>query len=115
LLAGYEIRRRKLGTTVWNNCYSACPLVFLGGMSRTVWSPYPQLGFHQIYNSLGAIPPDSEIYELVRVYAETMGINSSGLLALMHSAGPKEIRNAHSEELCDYKIATWVQRICWID
>lgn len=112
ILAGYEIRKRGLETTVWNNCYSACPLVFLGGIQRTVWSPYPELGFHQIYNSNGALPSDSKIYDIVRRYADDMGVQSNALISLMLSATPNEMRNAPLEDLCKFKIATWVQRNC---
>ena len=33
--AGRYIRSKGLATTLWNNCYSACPLVFAGGVSPT--------------------------------------------------------------------------------
>jgi hypothetical protein len=113
LLAGYEIRRRGLETTVWNNCYSACPLVFLGGTQRTVWSPYPSLGFHQIYDSTGALPLNSKIYSFVRQYANDMGVQSEALISLMLSAAPQNMTNANLDDLCKFKIATWVQRNCF--
>jgi hypothetical protein len=113
LLAGYEIRRRGLETTVWNNCYSACPLVFLGGTQRTVWSPYPSLGFHQIYDSTGALPSNSKIYSIVRQYANDMGVQSEALISLMLSAAPQNMTNASLDDLCKFKIATWVQRNCF--
>ena len=66
--AGRYIRARGLKTTLWNNCFSACPLVFIGGVERLVWSPYPQLGFHKFYTPSGAIPPTSSVYREVAVY-----------------------------------------------
>ena len=51
--AGAYIRRKELGTTLYINCDSACPLVFMAGVERLNWSPYPKLGFHQIYTPDG--------------------------------------------------------------
>jgi len=35
-------------TTLFADGCSACPLIFLGGVECTIWSPYPRLGFHQV-------------------------------------------------------------------
>lgn len=40
IAAGRYIRSKGLDTSLWNNCYSACPLVFMGGVGRVNWSPY---------------------------------------------------------------------------
>lgn len=50
--AGQNIRSRRLSTVLWNECLSACTLVFLGGVERQIWSPYPRLGFHRVSLSL---------------------------------------------------------------
>lgn len=112
LRAGAEIRRRGLDTTLWNNCNSACPLVFLGGEDRTIWSPYPQLGFHQIRDSAGAVPLTAPIYRRVAEYAKAMGVDDRALLRLLASAPPEDIARAHPKVLCQARIATWIQRWC---
>lgn len=40
------IRARKLDTRVERKCYSACTVMFLGGVQRSL-GPYGQLGFHR--------------------------------------------------------------------
>jgi hypothetical protein len=112
LQAGMEIRRRGLETTLWNNCYSACPLVFLAGTNRTIWSPYPELGFHQISRDGHAIPPDDPIYGLVGSYAFAMGADGDVVLQLMMAAIPAQMELPDLQTLCDAKIALWVQRAC---
>lgn len=87
--AGQYIRRKGLDTTLYNNCYSACPLVFMAGVERQNWSPYPQLGFHQIYTSDGeAVPLDSPAYRAVYSYLTGMGIEPRYVLQKMWSAPP---------------------------
>ena len=111
--AGRYIRARGLKTTLWNNCFSACPLVFIGGVERLVWSPYPQLGFHKFYTPSGAIPPTSSVYREVAVYVSQMGVSSRFVLQKIFSAEPSHVFVIRRPaELCDSNIATWVQRIC---
>ena len=110
LLVGLEIRKRRLKTTLWNNCYSACPLVFIAGTERTIWSPYPDLGFHQISDSDEPVPLDSSIYGVVIEYAMQMGVDPFALVGFMTQADPSQIYNPQVEELCEARIATWVQR-----
>lgn len=113
LEAGRYIRSKGLNTTLWNNCFSACPLVFLGGVERTVWSPYPYLGFHKIYTASGPIPLTSAAYQEVSVYAGQMGASSRFILEMMFSAEPSQMRVIRgTSDLCEQKIATWVQRRC---
>lgn len=112
LQAGMEIRKRGLETTLWNNCYSACPLVFLAGTNRTIWSPYPELGFHQISRDGRAIPSDDPIYGLVGSYAFAMGTDGDMVLQLMMAAIPAQMELPDLQTLCDAKIALWVQRAC---
>jgi len=113
LKAGHYIRSRGLDTILWNNCFSACPLVFLGGINRTVPSPYPYLGFHQAYTSAGSAPLNSEVYKMIARYVQDMGASSEFVLSNMFSASPAEMRIIKGgSELCTYKIATNVQRTC---
>ena len=113
LKAGYYIRSRGLDTILWNNCFSACPLVFLGGINRTVPSPYPYLGFHQAYTSAGPAPLNSDVYKIIARYVQDMGASSKFVLSNMFSASPTEMKIIKGgSELCAYKIATNVQRTC---
>lgn len=115
--AGMMIRDRKLTTTLWNNCYSACPLVFFGGHNRDIWSPYPRLGFHQIYTmESGAAPVDSDVYKVIAAYLTSMGVDARYVLLNMWAAGPAEMNyvdpNVSKVDFCEKGLATWVQRRC---
>lgn len=116
LIAGLLIRSRGLDTTIYGNCYSACPLVFLGGNHRIVWAAPHRLGFHQIYTGEGVpIPFDDQLYKLVAQYIAEMGGDPSVVLAWMYSAGPSEMFEPEPEDLCTANVATFVQRICGRD
>lgn len=115
LTAGLAIRQRGLETTLWNNCLSACPLVFLAGVRRSVWSPYPDLGFHQISRDGQAVAAGHEIYGLVRDYVRLMGVNDRVVIDLMMSAAPSDMNIPDMQTLCEAKIANWVQRVCFSD
>lgn len=113
--AGEFIRHRGLETTLYNNCYSACPLVFMAGVQRSNWSPYADLGFHQIYTSDGIpVPFDSSVYRHVYTYLVRMDIEPRYVLQKMWSAPPQDMTNVngYSDELCDANITTWIQRGC---
>lgn len=114
ITAGKLIRSKGLATTVWNSCYSACPLVFLGGVDRQVHSPYPSFGFHQISTSAGAIPTDSPVYRRVAEYIREMGADDRFVVAAMLRATPTQMNmiNGANAKLCQARIATWVQRSC---
>jgi hypothetical protein len=116
LIAGLLIRSRGLDTTIYGNCYSACPLVFLGGNDRVVWAAPHRLGFHQIYTGAGVpIPLDDQLYGLVAQYVAEMGGDPSRVLAWMFSAGPSEMFEPEPEDLCAANVATFVQRTCGRD
>ncbi|MBX3292615.1 MAG: hypothetical protein KF881_06960 [Acidobacteria bacterium] len=113
LKAGRYIRALGLETTLWNNCYSACPLVFMGGMTRTVWSPYPSLGLHQVYTRDGAVPLTSKVYSDIYSYLMEMGVDSDYVVSNMWKAAPNKMNTLKTDTtLCKTKIATWVQRWC---
>lgn len=112
ILTGLLIRTKGLDTALRSDCYSACPLIFLGGVNRLVWSPYPRLGFHQISEKGDALPPGHEAYEVVRKYAEAMGADSAFLLSQIHSAPPADMSYPDVWDLCEPQITTWVQRGC---
>lgn len=113
LVAGRLIRGRKLSTTLWNNCYSACSLVFLGGVDRTIWSPYPKLGFHMVSAGGVAVPSHSDVYAAIDRYATSMSVVSSTLIGAMLSARPDTMRYLSHDEMCRSRITTWIQRSCW--
>lgn len=113
---GILIRQRGLTTTLWNNCYSACPFVFFGGKERHIWSPYPKLGFHQVYTGEGIPEPiDSPIYTALSAYVREMGVDSQYVVQNMWRALPEEMNYVEAngdEDLCARGLATWVQRRC---
>lgn len=113
LKAGQMIRTLGLNTMLSNNCYSACPLVFLGGVKRMIWSPYPTLGFHQMYTSNGdaASPVDSG-YKAIKEYVVSMGAEPKFVVSAMFAAAPSDMFEPTLQSLCDSSVATWVQRMC---
>ncbi|MCU0731986.1 MAG: hypothetical protein MUE84_10425 [Hyphomonas sp.] len=113
VLAGQYIRSRGLSTTLWNYCYSACPLVFVGGKDRMIWSPYPGLGFHQIYDKSGAVSLDSPAYRSIAAYLREMGVDPAFVLRAMWVASPNDMNVVRDpQQLCRARVATWIQRAC---
>jgi TPR repeat protein len=114
LAAGRLIRAKGLATSIWTNCYSACPLVFLGGVDRHIHSPYPSLGFHQISSSAGAVAPRAPVYVQVASYIREMGVDDRFVVTAMMEATPAQMNmiNGADVRLCEARIATWVQRAC---
>lgn len=113
LLAGYEIRRRGLSTTLNGNCFSACPLVFMGGLERILWASPHRLGFHQIYTDEGtALSADDPVYGLIAQYMVTMGVNPRVVIPWMLSARPSEMFEPDVSDLCSPGVSTFVQRVC---
>lgn len=113
ILSGIEIRKRNLDTTLHGPCFSACPLVFIGGVNRTIWmGPGPHLGFHRVYTASGQVPLSDEIYERITEYLIAMGVDPAPVLQWMARASSDEIFEPNLDELCRPRVATWVQRIC---
>lgn len=114
LRAGQYIRAKGLDTMLWNGCYSACPFVFMGGVNRTIWSPYPVLGFHQVSLHGDAASLDSQVYRDIYHYTAQMGMNSHYVLSNMWDAPPEAMKVIEGDDtiLCDAKVTTWVQRGC---
>jgi hypothetical protein len=111
--AGTLIRQRGLRTEMQGPCFSACPLVFAGGVERLQWGEGYNLGFHQV--STGAsrqpIPLKSSIYEEIAVYLDGMGVNGSWAVMQMQDALPSEMKylgdtDAESELLCKMGFVT---------
>jgi hypothetical protein len=112
ILSGALIRRRSLDTTLHADCYSACTLIFLGGVNRTVSSPYPRLGFHQVSRNGLAVAKSDDVYSLIRNYIDSIGGPSSTVVKFMHRAEPNDMFYPDVEELCEASITTWIQRRC---
>jgi Predicted periplasmic protein len=113
--AGIYIRAKGYGTVLWSNCYSACPLVFMGGRQRDILSPYPHLGFHQVYTPDDTPAEfDDHVYVTIYRYLVRMRIDPQYVLSKMWSAPPTEMATVfgYEPELCDANIATWIQRGC---
>ena len=115
ILAGAEIRRRGLETTLHGNCYSACPLVFVGGVRRVLWASPHRLGFHQISIDRAAVDLDHPIYSVVARYLASMGVEPVTVISWMFSASPAEMFEPEVGDLCRPGVATFVQRICGWD
>jgi hypothetical protein len=113
ILSGIEIRRRGLNTTIFGNCLSACPLVFMGGTQRVIWAGPYRLGFHQISRRNGAaVSADDPAYLLTANYLNQMGIDQSTVIRWMLSATPHEMYEPDVRTLCAPRVATFVQRVC---
>lgn len=114
--AGRFIRAKGLDTVLWNGCFSACPLVFMGGTSRENWSPYSVLGFHQAYSGNGQpAPKDSQVYKDIYQYLVSMDIEPKYVILKMWSAPPTEmalVEPGDFDEPCSANVFTWVQRGC---
>lgn len=116
VLAGSEIRLRGLSTQLSGPCMSACPLVFMGGVSRYVMRPYPAFGFHQVSDDNGAIPFDDPTYDVVVEYADVMGVSGDWVLQQFVSASPEDINivgdtQAERDDLCRNGLVTFYQGI----
>lgn len=113
LRAGEFIRARHLNTTLWNGCYSACPFVFMAGVKRTIWSPYPVLGFHQASKAGTPIPWSDSLYQLQAEYLRAMGVDAGYVLRQMQKSDPDHMTKVRGgSELCKAGVATWIQRSC---
>ncbi|WGI22395.1 hypothetical protein [Amylibacter sp. IMCC11727] len=112
IFAGKLIRSLGIVTEIHSNCYSACPLIYAGGIERRMWASNARLGFHQVYNEMGPVAPTHEIYDDIIDYFLSMGISPQKPLTWMWSAFPEEMYEATPQEVCATGLATWVQRVC---
>lgn len=116
--AGQYLRNKGYDTVLWNSCYSACPLVFMAGNLREIWSPYPDLGFHQVYDSNGlALSVSDPIYTSIELYLHRMGVEPRVIIEAMKSAPPNRMTliSGADPDLCKFNVATWVHRFCHSD
>lgn len=117
LLAGREIRNRGLDTVLYGNCYSACPLVFVGGVNRILWATVRHdFGFHRLSIRDGSpLPDDHAIYGLIAEYLVEMGVDAETYIGWMQSADPSDMYSPEPWDLCEPGVTTFVQRICNAD
>ncbi len=106
------IRQRGLDTTVASGCSGACALVFLGGVSRTIWSPYPDLGMSPAIVGGQEQPPTAQAYKIIQQFADEMGANGRIFVQLMQSGPVSGFRDGRTDQLCNARIVTWIQRAC---
>jgi hypothetical protein len=112
MMSGLLIRKLELTTTLYTDCYSSCPLLFMGGSKRLVWSPYPRFGFHQVSSDGQEISREHIAYKVIGQYAYKMGVNGQQIVALMYQATPLQMKYQDVSQLCATGITTWVQRMC---
>jgi len=93
---GDFVRQKKMQTTVnnRNSCASACVLIFLGGVTRSVWNG--KIGLHRPYSTNYSTSESAarDAYERInrniREYLNRMNI-PDGLLNIMNSVPPDKI------------------------
>lgn len=110
--AGRLIRSAGLQTEALNNCYSACPLAFLGGTLRFMWYPHSDMGFHQVSSNGIAVPLTDSVYIDIKRYVSEMGGNAPMILSMMYSTPPSGMYYASQEERCLSRVVTNHQRGC---
>ncbi|MCQ0986356.1 hypothetical protein [Jiella marina] len=111
--AGRYIREKGLETVLYNACESACSLVFLGGVERQIWRPYPEMGFHKVASGGVAIPDDHQAYDLIRAYAKEMGVDGRFVVDAMRKADVRDMYHPEMPALCSANVATLVHRWCF--
>jgi hypothetical protein len=114
IMAGRLLRRLGLTTQLEGSCYSACPLVFAGGVERISYAPHPVLGFHQVSINGLAVSETHVVYDRIINYLKEMRIRPHLFYKLMLSALPSGMTNIKADEefLCRDNIVTWSQRGC---
>ncbi|MCE5972415.1 hypothetical protein LZA78_02780 [Sinirhodobacter sp. WL0062] len=113
ILAGSEIRLRRLNTELHGPCISGCPIVFAGGVERKIIDPQrTRLGFHVIYDDTGPIPLSSTTYGHLAYYFTAIGIDPNIVFSWMREADPKAIYEPDDKELCASAFATYIKQVC---
>ena len=112
LEAGLAIRGAGLETELVNGCYSACPLVLAGGVTRFMWWPFEEVGLHQVSLFGIGLPRDHRVYIDIAAYLDVMGVDASWVLQAMYSAPPSGMRIVNEAERCAMRLITNHQRGC---
>jgi len=112
--AGIAIRRAGLNTELSNACYSACPLALAGGVDRLMWTPYSDVGLHQVSLYGVALPPNHDVYHDIAAYFHLMGIQVDVALLMILAAKPSQMYLLDEAERCSTKLITYHQRGCTV-
>lgn len=115
LRAGRLIRSAGLETELVNGCYSACPLVLAGGTVRFMWTPFEEVGLHEVSVYGQAVAHTSKVYQDIALYLVEMGIDASQVLPMMWSASPSEMYLVAEQLRCSTRLITNHQRGCLSD
>lgn len=110
--AGKMLRDGGYDTVLTGECYSACPLVFLGGVRRSVFRHSVgsnRFGFHQIAVRGVAISSDDPLYDSVYEYVRMMGGQADMVLMAMQSSPPSGMGYYNIQVECPMRIANWYQ------
>ena len=113
--AGRLIRSKGLHTELWNSCYSACPLVLMGGVTRTSMDNKLEIGFHQVSINGRAVPLDSYTYLAIYEYANMMGVDGAFVVKSMWSAPPESMKvftGMTDDVICEAGVMTWIKWGC---
>jgi hypothetical protein len=109
IAAGQDIRSRGLDTQLTEDCFSACPLVFMGGVNRSVFRGTAVFGFHEMAIGGEAVPMTVASYGNVWTYAIAMGVDGHAVIGAMWSAAPNDMEIVPMRTLCDMNVVTFVQ------
>ncbi len=116
LKTGREIRARGMRTFLFGNCFSACPLVYIGGVERPVYTDLAvrhDFGFHRLALASGeALPDDHAFYDLIAAYVTQMGGDAETFVGWMLQAAPDEMFKPELHTTCEAGLTTWVERHC---
>lgn len=111
---GELVRKRGLNTVLSNNCFSACSLVFLGGVERRVPAPHYSLGFHRVTSRGWPLPASDEVYGRVKEYAERMAGNGDEIVRANLAGDGADYFMFDRIQLCATNIATRVEGVCQV-
>lgn len=109
MMAGIIIRQRGLDTQLYGSCMSACPLVFYGGVNRSMFRFSERFGFHSVSQGGNAVPLNDPVYQDIFDYVMAMGGNPYPLIATMLKYGPHDMGFVTPHEECLMGLATWWQ------
>ena len=111
--AGLEIRRRGLSTVLYNNCLSACTIIFAGGVGRLVFNDDLELRVHQLTHGKERPPLTDLVYELIYRYMSLMGIDPDHYISRMVSSSSSETTPIHQAGICFAELANYVYGQCF--
>lgn len=109
LRAGRFIREKGLNTQLYGSCMSACPLVFMGGINRSIFRDSERFGFHKASINGDPVLNSSKIYREIWSYVTQMGGNGDAFLMAMQSAEPYEMKYYPAWIECGMGLGTWYQ------